>query len=77
LRIGTDVTRKGPKPMSLSLAVIALLVDNRIHSALEGMIGAVTVTKSACDRQPANISTSSRLTKMYGTALSPRILFLL
>ena len=51
--------------MNLSLAVIALLIGDPIHSALEGMIGAVKVMKSACDWEPANISTSSGLTKMH------------
>ena len=50
--------------MNLSLAVIALLIGDPIHSALEGMIGAVKVMKSACDWEPANISTSSELTKI-------------
>jgi hypothetical protein len=63
--------------MNLSLAVIALLIGDSIHSALEGMIGAVEILKSACDWEPANISTSSGLTKMYRMALSPRVLFLL
>ena len=63
--------------MSLSLAVIALLIGDPIHSALEGMIGAVTVMTTPCDREPANISTSYSLTKMYRMALSPRVLFLL
>ena len=34
--------------MSLSIVVIALLIGDPIHSALEGMIGAVTIMKSAC-----------------------------
>jgi hypothetical protein len=63
--------------MSVSLAVIKFLIGDPIHSFQAAMIETVTVMDTARDQGPANISTSSRLTKMYGMALSPRVLFLL
>ena len=68
-----NVTRKTLKPKSIPLAVIMFPIGDPINSVLTAMIGTVTLMDSARDQEPANISTSSRLAKIYRMALSPRV----